>query len=64
MIVPDWYNIIWDYTKKFCKNNFSNEKVRIPDAILPSCGFKVMCNEIELLRFSEMAKNIQLLDPF
>ena len=35
-----------------------------PDSILSSCGFKVIGNKLDLLRFPEVAKNRLFLDPF
>ena len=45
------------------KQGFQMVKMK-PESILSSCGFKVIGNKLDLLRFSEVAQNRLFLDPF
>ena len=63
MIVPDWYNRFFNYTKNYCKKKGFLIKIsQQSDSILSSCWFWVICIKLDQLRFSEVAKNKLFLD--
>ena len=56
-IVPDKFNRILDFTRKYGKNNVFQWKYNENlNSILSSCGFKVIVRELDLLRLSGDAK--------